>query len=127
MGLTSRIAVALLPIAIGCTPGDAPRLADGDHVAVPPAGEVGKAPEAQEVAGKLAVALRTIDEDELAEAIASHRGKVVLVDFWATWCLACTELFPHTVALHHRFADDGLVVLSVSFDDPESRPPHVAV
>ncbi len=121
MGLTSRIAVALLPIAIGCTPADAPRLAGGDHVAAPPAGEVGNASHAQEVAGKGAVTLRTIGEDELAEAIAGHRGKVVLVDFWATWCLSCTELFPHTVALHDRFADDGLVVLSVSFDDPESQ------
>ena len=122
MGLTLRIAVALLPITIGCTPADAPRLADGDYFTAPPAGEVGKASGAQEVALEGAVTLRTIDEDELAEAIAGHRGKVVLVDFWATWCLACTELFPHTVALHDRFADAGLVVLTVSFDDPESKP-----
>jgi thiol-disulfide isomerase/thioredoxin len=67
------------------------------------------------------VSVRVIDEDDLAEVLADYRGKVVLVDFWATWCLACIELFPHTVALHGQFAEEGLAVISVSFDQPESR------
>ena len=65
------------------------------------------------------VAVRTADETELARSVRQHRGKVVLVDFWATWCPGCLDLFPHTVGLHKQFASRGLAVISVSFDDPE--------
>jgi len=65
------------------------------------------------------VAVRTADEAELARTLRQHRGEVVLVDFWATWCPGCLDLFPHTVELHKRFASRGLAVISVSFDDPE--------
>jgi thiol-disulfide isomerase/thioredoxin len=70
------------------------------------------------------VALKVIDEGQLSEALTRHRGKVLLVDFWATWCPSCVELFPHTVQLHRAFSDKGLVVVTVSFDDPDSQP-HV--
>lgn len=65
--------------------------------------------------------LHDIDEKDLAAFIESQRGKVVLVDYWATWCTSCVELFPHTVELHQRFADKGLAVVSVSFDDLDNR------
>jgi thiol-disulfide isomerase/thioredoxin len=69
--------------------------------------------------GSEQVQLAAIDETALAKVLEGHRGKVVLVDFWATWCAPCMELFPHTVQLHKRFADRGLTVISVSFDDPD--------
>ena len=50
--------------------------------------------------------------------IAKHRGKVVLVDFWATWCLPCVEQLPHTLELGQRLADRGLAVVTVSCDEP---------
>lgn len=65
------------------------------------------------------VKLEVTDEAALAKVLEAHRGKVVLVDFWATWCPECMELFPHTVELHKRLADRGLVAISVSFDDPD--------
>ena len=68
------------------------------------------------------VALRTVDEHGLQQLIAQHRGKVVLVDFWATWCPTCLELFPHTVELSRRFGDRGLIVVAVSLDNEGSRP-----
>ena len=68
-----------------------------------------------------AVTVRVVDEAEFAEAIRQYRGKVVLVDIWATWCLNCLELFPHTVELSRQFADRGLVVVSLSMDDPEEQ------
>ncbi len=67
------------------------------------------------------ILLTTIDSRGLAEAVQRHRGKVVLVEFWATWCVPCVELFPHTVALQRRLADRGLAVIAVSMDDAEQR------
>jgi len=65
------------------------------------------------------VKLEVIDKAGFAKVLEQHRGKVVLVDYWATWCRPCRELFPHTVELHKQFADRGLAVISVSFDDPD--------
>lgn len=67
------------------------------------------------------VTVRVIDEKQFAQALDQHRGKVVLVDCWALWCIECLELFPHTVQLHHRFAARGLAVISLSFDDPDGQ------
>ncbi len=68
------------------------------------------------------VTLRAIDAAGLARMAEKHRGQVVLVDFWATWCGPCLELFPHTMELQRRFGDSGLAVITVSLDDPDNRP-----
>ncbi len=67
------------------------------------------------------IVLEVINENEFAEVLDQKRGQVVLVDFWATWCGPCVKLFPHTVELHERFAEKGLVVIAVSLDDPDDR------
>jgi thiol-disulfide isomerase/thioredoxin len=79
----------------------------------------GPAPPAENAAD--GIALATIDSRGLNDAVARHRGQVVLVEFWATWCVPCVKLFPHTVELQRRLADRGLVVVSVSMDGPENR------
>jgi thiol-disulfide isomerase/thioredoxin len=67
------------------------------------------------------VSLRIVDEAGLAEVLRQHRGQPVLLDIWATWCPACLDLFPETVALSRRFADRGLVTVSLSLDDPDQE------
>jgi thiol-disulfide isomerase/thioredoxin len=69
-----------------------------------------------------AVSLRVTDAAGLQEILDKHRGKVVLVDFWATWCGPCVEQFPHTVQLAEKLRDRGLAVVSVSMDSPSSEP-----
>jgi peroxiredoxin len=49
--------------------------------------------------------------------LSALRGKVVLVNFWATWCPPCRKEMPDLDALAHKFADQGLVVLSISDED----------
>jgi thiol-disulfide isomerase/thioredoxin len=78
------------------------------------------APPAQEATA--AVALKLSDAAGLQAVLDSHRGKVVLVDFWATWCGPCIEQFPHTVELAEKLRDRGLAVVSVSMDNPTSEP-----
>jgi thiol-disulfide isomerase/thioredoxin len=54
--------------------------------------------------------------------IAKEKGKVVLVDFWATWCPPCIESFPNLVRHHNTYASRGLVVIAVNMgyrDSPE--------
>jgi thiol-disulfide isomerase/thioredoxin len=68
------------------------------------------------------VALRTIDAAGLTKTLAERRGQVVVVDFWATWCGPCLELFPHNSELLRRFRDRGLTVITISLDDPDNRP-----
>lgn len=48
--------------------------------------------------------------------LSEYRGKIVLLNFWATWCKPCKEEMPSMEVLHKNFAKDGLVVLAVSID-----------
>lgn len=83
-------------------------------------GEKGEAPAPKAEVSDSAIAavkLTTGDEKALAEKIELLKGKVVLVDLWATWCGPCVASFPHTVDIGKKYADKGLVVVTMSFDD----------
>lgn len=49
--------------------------------------------------------------------LSSYRGKVVLLDFWATWCVPCREETPHFVELQQKYGGRGLQIIGVSMDD----------
>ena len=51
--------------------------------------------------------------------LEQYRGKVVLLDFWATWCPPCRMTIPMLIKLQDKYRDDGLVILGVSIDDPQ--------
>lgn len=49
--------------------------------------------------------------------LQQYRGKVVYLDFWASWCGPCLESFPFMNKLHSQLKDKGLVVLAVNLDE----------
>lgn len=63
--------------------------------------------------------LPAISEETLPEVLSQHRGKVVVLNFWATWCGPCREEFPHLVRLHRELAERGLTVMTISMDEEE--------
>lgn len=50
---------------------------------------------------------------------AAFRGKLLIVDFWATWCHPCMEMVPHMVELNQKYASKGLQIIGISRDDDQ--------
>src|SRR5271168_276521 len=66
-----------------------------------------------------AFAVETLDGQHIA--MDDLQGKVVLLDFWATWCEPCREALPHLRDIAKKFQGQPLVVLSVSLDSDEEK------
>jgi peroxiredoxin len=49
--------------------------------------------------------------------LTDYKGKVILINFWATWCAPCKKELPAFIELHDQYKDKGLVILGVSADD----------
>jgi peroxiredoxin len=66
------------------------------------------------------------DLDGKSWKISELKGKVVLLNFWATWCPPCNRELPDMQALYDKYKDQGLVVLAVSDEDLGKVKPFVA-
>jgi thiol-disulfide isomerase/thioredoxin len=67
------------------------------------------------------IKLEPTDLDGVLKAVAAHKGKVVVVDVWGVFCVPCKEKFPHMVKLHNDLAKEGLVLISLTVDEPEDK------
>ena len=63
-----------------------------------------------------------LNEEVWRQVLRRHQGRVVLVNFWATWCEPCREEFPALVRLHNTYRSQGLSLVAISMDEPESVP-----
>ncbi len=77
--------------------------------------DAGSAAEPARLAGE-------IDAKGLSQAVAREKGKVVLVNLWATWCVPCREEFPDLVRLEKAWSGRGLRVIGVSTDLAKDLP-----
>lgn len=61
----------------------------------------------------------TVSDGKTTVHLASYRGQVVLLNFWASWCMPCVEELPSLLTLHHE--QPNLMILAVSVDeDPDA-------
>lgn len=97
------IAACLLLVTVGCEPAPPPSHSET------PVGETIE-PEAD------TVEVRVLDYDGIRMLVDSHRGKVVVVDYWSTTCPPCLKEFPGLVRLHEKYPRDQLRCVSVSLD-----------
>jgi cytochrome c biogenesis protein CcmG/thiol:disulfide interchange protein DsbE len=64
------------------------------------------------------------DADGKSVKLSDYKGKVVLLNFWATWCGPCRLEIPWFVELQEKYRDQGFHVIGISVDDPpEALPP----
>ena len=71
--------------------------------------------------GNLAPDFTITDIEGKKLALSDYRGKVVLLDFWATWCTPCREEIPHFVEMQQKYGPKGFQVVGISMDD-DAKP-----
>jgi thiol-disulfide isomerase/thioredoxin len=65
----------------------------------------------------VAPTIQVVDKAGYDAVLAKHRGRVVVVDFWALWCTECLKEFKYTVEFAGKYEKQGLSVVAMSFDD----------
>ncbi len=60
--------------------------------------------------------------DGSGASLVDHRGKIVALNFWATWCIPCREEMPLFVQLQNKYASQGVQFIAASIDVSEDRP-----
>ena len=77
--------------------------------------------------GETAPAWSLKDSTGKTVALADLKGKVVLMDFWATWCGPCVAAMPTIQKIHEKYAKDGkVVVIGMNLDDAQKAAKHMA-
>ena len=72
---------------------------------------------AQPTVGELAYEISLPDVKGAIQKLSDHKGKVVLIDFWASWCGPCRKANPSLAAIYSKYKDKGFEIFGVSIDD----------
>jgi len=71
--------------------------------------------------GNAAPEFSVTDIDGKKLSLSDYRGKVILLDFWATWCTPCRAEIPHFVEMQQKYGPQGFQVVGISMDD-DAKP-----
>ena len=106
-----------LPL-VGCQQEAAPVPADAaTRTAAPPVDE-------SPVADEPSITVQVNSWAEVQQMVAEHRGKVVVIDVWSTWCEPCVREFPNLVQLHRQYPDDvACISLNIDYIGVATEPP----
>ncbi len=85
---------------------------------LPATASAADAPTAAKPAPVAVPATQLVDPAGLSKLLAERRGRVVVLNLWATWCVPCLREIPDLVALENEFAARGLVLVGLGMDDP---------
>lgn len=67
--------------------------------------------------GTMAFAFNVKDKDEKELSLVAMKGKYVLLDFWATWCVPCRASMPHMIGLYKKYKDKNFILIGIGDDD----------
>jgi peroxiredoxin len=91
----------------------------------PPPSETNEGCTTKTVPAKLNFTLK--DSDDKKVKLADFKGKVIVLNFWATWCVPCKTEIPEFVQLQKQFEPQGVQFIGVSVDDPVAKlRPYIA-
>lgn len=77
--------------------------------------------------GSKAHEFRATDIDGKSLALADYKGKYVLLDFWASWCVPCRKSNPHLISIYNKYKDKGFEIIGVADDDNNEKAWRKAV
>lgn len=66
------------------------------------------------------------DLSEKNVALSQYLGNVVILDFWASWCIPCRMAIPELVKLQEEYKDNGLVILGISMDSSDVKNAYLS-
>ncbi len=88
------------------------------------AGALGDRPPDPEAAGQMVLAAKLMGLDDQPQALEQWRGKVLVVNFWATWCAPCREEIPEFIKFQDRYGTRGVQFVGIAVDLKERAGPY---
>jgi len=76
---------------------------------------------AGDLTGKAAPAFTAKDTKGNELSLSDYKGKVVLLDFWASWCVPCREEFPFLIRFYEAHQKENFIIIAVNIDDKEEN------